>query len=110
LWLNVGELDLAYRVGFSQAGVSRYIHKWVDILCTRMFFLIHWPEHPELMKTMPNDFQKRFKKCVVSIDWFEVIIERPSSLLARAQTYSNYKKHNTVKFLIGTTQSLHIVV
>jgi len=32
-----------------------------------------------------------------------VYIERPSSLLARAQTYSNYKKHNTVKFLIGIT-------
>jgi len=37
------------------------------------------------------------------IDRFEVFIEQPSSLLARAQTYSNYKKHNTVKFLIGIT-------
>ena len=25
------------------------------------------------------------------------------SLMARAQTWSNYKKHNTVKFLIGVT-------
>jgi len=68
--------DLAYRFGISQASVSRYIHKWVDILYTRMSFLIHWPEYPELMKTMPNDFRKHFnnKKCVVIIDCFEVFI------------------------------------
>ena len=31
----------------------------------------------------------------------EVFIERPSNLLARACTWSSYKHHNTVKFLIG---------
>ena len=103
LRLNVGDLDLAYRFGISQSSVSRYIHKWVDILYIRTSFLVHWPERPELMKTMPNDFRKHFRKCVIIIDCFEVFIERPSSLLARAQTYSNYKKHNTVKFLIGVT-------
>ena len=29
--------------------------------------------------------------------------ERPSDLMARAQTFSNYKHHNTVKFLIAIT-------
>ncbi len=28
-------------------------------------------------------------------------MERPTSLKARAQTWSNYKHHNTIKFLIG---------
>lgn len=56
LRLNAGDLDLAYRFGISQASVFRYIHKWVDILYTRLSFLIHWPERPDLMKTMPNDF------------------------------------------------------
>ena len=37
------------------------------------------------------------------IDCFEVFCECPSNLMARAQTYSNYKHHNTVKFLIATT-------
>ena len=27
LWLNIGDLDLAYRFGISQASVSRYAHK-----------------------------------------------------------------------------------
>ena len=34
---------------------------------------------------------------------FEVFVNRPSTLMARAITWSNYKHHNTVKFLIGIT-------
>ena len=30
-------------------------------------------------------------------------MERPSDLLARAQVWSNYKHHSTLKFLIGIT-------
>lgn len=53
-----------------------------------------------MLKTMPVEFKKTFKKCVVIIDCFEVFTERPSSLRARAQTWSNYKHHN---ILIGIT-------
>ena len=42
-------------------------------------------------------------KVVVIIDCFEVYKERPSSLIAQAMTWSNYKHHNTVKFLIRIT-------
>ena len=55
------------------------------------------------MKTMPMDFHKSFKQCEIVIDSFEVFIERPTNLKARAQTWSNYKHHKTVKFLIGIT-------
>ena len=39
------------------------------------------------------------------IDCFEleVFIERPTNLLVKAQTFSSYKHHNTVKVLIGIT-------
>ena len=39
------------------------------------------------------------------IDCFELFIETPSDLLARAQTYSSYKHNNTVKYLIGIAPS-----
>lgn len=39
----------------------------------------------------------------VIIDCFEVFIEKPSNFLARAQTFSNYKHHNTIKILISIT-------
>ena len=47
-------------------------------------------------------FRKHFgRKVIIIIDCFELFIDRPKNLLARAQTYSVYKHHNTVKFLIG---------
>jgi len=53
---------------------------------------------------MPQCFQFSFgNKVTVIIDCFEVFIDRPSNLYARAQTYSSYKSHNTVKILIGIT-------
>ena len=49
-------------------------------------------------------FQYAFgNKVTVVIDCFEVFVERPSNLLARAQTFSTYKHHNTIKVLIGIT-------
>ena len=93
LRLNLSDQDLAYRFALSQPSVSS--GKWLDLLSTKFLFLIHWPDRQELMKTMPSDFQKHFKKCIIIIDCFEIFIERPTSLKARAQTYSNYEKHVT---------------
>ena len=62
-----------------------------------------WPERDILRKTLSADFRKHCPKCAVIIDCFEIFVDRPSDLLARAQTYYNYKHHNTVKYLIGVT-------
>ncbi len=48
-------------------------------------------------------FRSKFKRCACVIDCFEIFIERPSDLKARAQTYSSYKSHNTMKYLIRIT-------
>ena len=45
--------------------------------------------------------EKNCPNCIVIIDCFEIFVDRPSDLLARAHTYSTYKHHNTVKYLIG---------
>lgn len=51
---------------------------------------------------MHMDFKNCFKNQIaVIIDCFEVFVERPSNLLARAQSWPNYKHHNTGKSLIG---------
>lgn len=52
---------------------------------------------------MPIAFRTKFRSCAIVIDCFEIFIERPKNLKARAQTWSNYKKHNTIKYLIGIT-------
>ena len=53
---------------------------------------------------MPQCFQFAFeKKTTAIIDCLEIFICRPSYLLARVQTFSSYKHHNTVIVLIGIT-------
>ena len=101
LRLNLHNQDIAYCFGVYQSSVSRMFRKWIDIMYVRLKPLIKWPEREQLLKTMPTEFRKNFKKCVIVLDCFEVFCERPTSLKARAQTWSNYKQHNSVKFLIG---------
>lgn len=99
--LNCPFQDLAYRSGISVSTVS---DRWINVLSTRLQFLILCPQREELMKTMPLVFKQNFgNKVAVIIDCFEMYMERPSSLIVRAMTWSNYKHHNTVKFLIGIT-------
>ena len=104
LRLNMPLEDLAYRFNVSVSTVSRTFQSWMVVMDARLRPLIKWPEREELWRTMPQCFQYSFgKKTTVIIDCFEVFIDRPSNLMARAQTFSNYKHHNTVKVLIGIT-------
>lgn len=52
----------------------------------RLSPLIVWPERGVLMQTMPASFCKFFRKNAVIIDCSEVFMERPTDLLARAQS------------------------
>lgn len=103
LRLNLSDQDIAYRFGVSQPTVSKTFRKWINLMYIRLKPIIKWPSHEEVVKTMPSVFVRGFKRCICIIDCFEVFCERPSDLMARAQTYSQYKHHNTVKFLIAAT-------
>jgi len=64
--------------------------------------LVKWPERESLHATMPQTFRCSFgNRITVILDCFEVFVERASNLLASAQSWSNYKHHHTIKFLIG---------
>ena len=104
LRINVPYQDLAYRFEISVSTVSRIISEWLTVMDVRLSPLISWPEREDLWKTMPQCFTYSFgTKTTVIIDCFEIFIHRPSNLHARAQTFSNYKHHNTIKVLIGIT-------
>ena len=103
LRLNLGMQDLAYRAGVSLSTVSRILYKWLIAMDVRLSkACIVWPDRDDLCKTMPLCFKSSFgNKVVVIIDCFEVFIDRPSNILARVETWSQYKHHNTAKFLLG---------
>ena len=103
LRLGLTDQDIAYRFRVSQPTISRNFKKWIDPMYIRLKPLVVWPDRDDVRKTMPLEFRTYFGRCIAIIDCFEVFIERPSNLKARAQTWSNYKSHNTAKYLIAIT-------
>ena len=103
LRLNLLNEDLAYKFGVCPSTISRSIHKWLNIMYIKLGMCIRWPDRETVRKTLPTAFQKHYPQTRCIIDCSEVFIERPTSFKARAQAYSNYKKTNKVKFLIGIT-------
>ena len=65
--------------------------------------MIAWPERDMCKRNMPVAFKETYPNCRCIIDCTEIFIETLKNYTARAKTFSNYKKHNTVKFLIGIT-------
>ena len=105
LRLNMPFKDLAHCFkNIPVSTISRTFSAWMMAMDIRPSPLILWPEREALWATTRLCFQYSFgKKITVIIDCFEVFIDRPSNLLARAQTFSSYKHHNTIKVLIGNS-------
>jgi hypothetical protein len=103
LRLNLLNEDIGYRFGISGATVSRIFHKWLNVMYDKLSTLICWPDRDSVRQTLPVVFHEKYTDLVCIIDCTEIFIERPFGLHARACTYSNYKKHNTVKYLLGIT-------
>jgi hypothetical protein len=49
-----------------------------------------------------------FEDVRVILDCTEIFVQNPSKLDARKQVYSNYKHHNTFKFLVGVSPQMGI--
>ena len=105
LRLDLHFQDMAYRFGVSLGKVTNIFHEWLEIMSMRLKFLIMWPSREIVSENMPQVLKDLYPRARCIIDCSEVFTERPTSFQARAKTYSNYKKHNTVKFLIATTPS-----
>ena len=103
LRLNLMLEDLACRYGTTIGSVSRIIQKWLDVMFVRMRFLVSWPTREISQHNMPDIFKKLYPSCICRIDCSEIFVETQTNFNATAKTYSNYKKHNTIKFLIGIT-------
>ena len=64
-------------------------------------FMVKWPDRDNVFNVIPPYFRHYFPRLTCIIDCFEIFMESPKIHLARAEGFSNYKKHCTAKFLIG---------
>lgn len=91
---------LAYKFNVSNSTISNICRTWIPTMATILKPLIKWPSKGAVLKSLPKSF-RNFKRCRCIIDCTEIFIDRPTNLTTRAQTWSNYKHSNTIKYLIG---------
>ena len=101
--LGLTNRDLAYRFGLPFSTVSKILRDWIPMLSSIVKPLIMWPSKDAVRANMPKCFKPKFRNCRCIIDCTEIFIERTHNLKARAETWSNYKHQNTMKYLIGIT-------
>ena len=100
---NINFDMLSFMFGFKKTTALDNFWKWIDIMYVKLKFLIKMQDRDHIYETIPPVFKKKFPRLTSIIDCFEIFVESPSSLMARAQFYSQYKKHCTIKCLISCT-------
>ena len=70
--------------------------------------VIVWLQKDEVFSSLPNIVKGAYRNTRYIIDCSEIYIEIPKSLNIQASTWSEYKKHNTFKFLIAIAPSGYI--
>ena len=103
LRLALRERDLAYRFGISTSTVSKYFITWVCFLYCHLREIEWMPTVEQVKASLPHSFKEKYCDTYAIIDGTEVFIETPTDLQMQSSTWSNYKHHNTAKFLVGCT-------
>lgn len=57
----------------------------------------------QVAATLPTAFRDKYPATFSILDASELFIQTPSDLFLQSSSWSNYKHHNTAKFLIGCT-------
>lgn len=96
--LNLPIAFLSYLFGVHMSTISRVFSNVINILNDNLVpVCVVWPDRNDVQTSLPMCFRKSFKHCM------SLSIRLSKDLKARAQTYSQYKSHNTIKYLIGIT-------
>ena len=111
LRLGLLNQDLADRFQISEGSCSSIFATWIRFLSKFLGdAIVTWLPKDVIMSNLPTVFQKDgYKRTRCIIDFSEIYIERSKSLHAQACTWSDYKKHNTLKFLIAIAPSGYIM-
>lgn len=89
----------------SRQTLTKHFYKGVELLANYFQNFIFMPSALQIKKNLPLVFKMRYSDVTIILDCFEIEIEKPSQPLKQAQTWSQYKHCNTIKYLIGCTPS-----
>lgn len=89
--------------GISKSHCAKLFSKYTGMISDLLKELIVWPEKEAIHRHLPVPFQARYYNVQSIIDCFEIEIEKPSKAVYQALTWSDYKKCNTLKYLVSAT-------
>ena len=94
---------LADEFGISESWASRLVTTHLPIIANCLRGFIRWPESQMVRRRLPLAFKAMYTNVVSIIDCFEIEIEKPAAAVSQATSWSDYKKCNTIKFLVSCT-------
>lgn len=94
---------IADMFGVTKSCYSRLFSRFVPIIASYLQALIRWPASEVIRSRLPNSFKAYFNKVESIIDCFEIQIEKPSVAMSQSLSWSEYKKCNTIKYMISST-------
>ena len=97
IWLPLS-VYLPHPLAAYSVTVSRVINQWIPLLAHHLRGLIKWPKTKIGTTDTPYN---HMPNTVGIIDGTEIFIQRPSNLATQKSSYSDYKSHTTVKYLVA---------
>ncbi|KAK3871546.1 hypothetical protein Pcinc_023312 [Petrolisthes cinctipes] len=103
--IRTGTLNyiIADMFGVSKSCVSRILAQVVPVMAGCLKELVYWPPSDVIRSRLPLAFKAYYSDVESIIDCFEIQIEKSSSAMTQSMTWSEYKKCNSVKYLISVT-------
>ena len=98
--------DLALHFGVSTGLVSQVFTSWLFFLDAELKLLFQMAESGNA-DGLPSIYEE-ISNLRIIIDCTELMLQKPSDLQERKETFSNYKHHDTVKFLVGMSPQLYV--
>ena len=92
--------DSASSFGISITLWQQIFHGWLTAMHKTLGSLIYWPSKEEIRITKPPRY-RHLPDLRAIIDYSEVFVETAKDPSLQTKTWSEYKHHNTVKFLIA---------
>jgi DDE superfamily endonuclease/Helix-turn-helix of DDE superfamily endonuclease len=103
LRLGLTNQFLANLFAISVGTCSSIVNTWITFLARELKCLVFWPDKNQIRSFMPKSLRLKYPSLRCTIDCSETFIERPRDLKLQASTWSDYKQHNTLKYLVAIT-------
>ena len=100
LKLGLLNCDLSSRFNISLALTSNIFHTWLNAMYKTIGKYVCWASKEEIISSKPLRY-RHLPNLRAIIDCSEIFIETPKDPVLQTSTWSDYKHHNTLKFLIA---------